>query len=417
MNDVKTIAQNVYKAYETFLDAGTTKLKNQILLSIAENIEKQKDYLIQENTKDLEKGKKNGLSNAMIDRLTLTDKRIKGMIQACHEIAALTDPIGRISEMNVRPEGFKVGRMRVPIGVIGIIYEARPNVTIEAATLCLKSGNGVILRGGSSSFYSNMALVNVLKDALKENNADPNLISYIESTDRKAVDELLVLDDLVHLIIPRGGEGLIKSVVEKSRIPVLKHYKGICHVYIHQDADMQMALDIAQNAKVQRPGVCNAMETLLVHKDVAAEFLPKALKNLQDAGVEIRGCEKTIAIYNKNVVKATEQDWYDEYLDLVLAVKIVDNESEAIAHINKYGSGHTDAIVTTNISTANSFIKKTDSSSVIVNASTRLADGGVYGLGAEIGISTDRLHARGPMGLEDLTSYKWIVMGEGHLRN
>jgi glutamate-5-semialdehyde dehydrogenase len=306
--------------------------------------------------------------------------------------------------------------MRVPIGVIGIIYEARPNVTIEAATLCLKSGNAVILRGGSSAYHSNMALMKILKEALTANGVDEHLLSCLTSTERNAVDEMLQQDGLIHLIIPRGGEGLIRHVVEKSRIPVLKHYQGVCHTYVHAQADLNMAEKIAVNAKVQRPGVCNSMETLLVDAEIADTFLPHAIKALQGHGVEIRACDRTRAICGETLKAATEDDYYAEFLDLILAVKVVDSVDEAAAHINKYGSGHTDAIITKDISTANAFIKNVDSASVIVNATTRLADGGVYGLGAEIGISTDRLHARGPMGLEELTTYKWIVLGEGHIR-
>jgi len=414
--EIRELARLTNEAFKEFLKIGNTKLKNKILLDIAKKIEEKKEFIIEENKKDLENGEKNNLSKALLDRLELNEKRINGMIKALEEIVALPDPVGKIYDMYVRPDGFKVGKMRVPIGVIGIIYEARPNVTIEAAALTLKSGNATILRGGSSAFYSNMALVSVIQEVLKENNVNQYLISYIETTDRKAVDELLVQDEYVHLIIPRGGEGLIRSVVEKSRIPVLKHYKGVCHVYVDDEADLDMALNIVINAKVQRPAVCNAMETLLVNKEVASKFLPIALKKLQELGVELRVDEKTKKFYSENVKDATEEDWYAEYLDLILAVKVVDDIDEAISHINKYGSAHTDSIITKNILKAHKFITEVDSSSVMVNASTRLSDGGVYGLGAEIGISTDRLHARGPMGLEELTTYKWIVYGEGHIR-
>lgn len=413
---VRELARKTNAAYQSFLKIGSTELKNKILESIADKIEAQKEFLVAENLKDLEAGKAQGLSTAFLDRLALNEKRIQGMIQACHEIVALPDPVGKVYDMVVRPAGFRVGRMRVPIGVIGIIYEARPNVTIEAATLCLKSGNGVILRGGSNSYYSNMALMRVLQEALKDNGVQPELISYLESTDRAAVDEMLKQDDLIHLIIPRGGESLIKSVVEKSRIPVLKHYKGVCHVYVNEFADQDMAEKIAVNAKVQRPAVCNSAETLLVDAAIAQKFLPRVLKSLQEKGVEIRGCEKTRAIYGNNVNPATEDDYYAEFLDLILAVKVVENIDAAIAHINTYGSNHTDAIVTKDIHCANQFVNNVDTASVMVNATTRLSDGGVYGLGAEIGISTDRLHARGPMGLEELTTYKWLVMGDGHIR-
>ena len=413
---VRELAKNTHAAYQEFLKIGSTQLKNNILQSIAEKIAAHRDFLLKENQKDLDAGKERRLTAAFLDRLALNDERIQGMIQSCHEIIALPDPVGKIYDMVVRPAGFKVGRMRVPIGVIGIIYEARPNVTIEAATLCLKSGNAVILRGGNNAYHSNMALMTVLKEALKDNGVNEYLLSYLASKDRAAVDEMLKQDDLIHLIIPRGGESLIRSVVEKSRIPVLKHYKGVCHVYVNVFADQDMAEKIVINAKVQRPATCNSAETLLVDEHIAKTFLPKVLKKLQAAGVEIRGCEKTRAIYSKDVNPATEDDYYAEFLDLILAVKVVKNIDEATAHINHYGSGHTDAIVTKDIQVANQFINYVDTASVIVNATTRLADGGVYGLGAEIGISTDRLHARGPMGLEELTTYKWIVQGNGHLR-
>jgi len=413
---VREIAEKTNAAYKAFLRDGTTKLKNAILVSVACLLDANRDYLKEKNLRDLEAGAAQGLSEAMLDRLALNDTRIDGMIRSCKEIIALPDPVGRIYDMQVRPEGFRVGKMRVPIGVIGIIYEARPNVTIEAATLCLKSGNAVILRGGSSAYHSNMALMKILKEALIANGVDEHLLSCLTSTDRNAVDEMLQQDDLIHLIIPRGGEGLIRRVVEKSRIPVLKHYQGVCHTYVHAQADLNMAEKIAVNAKVQRPGVCNSMETLLVDTGIADKFLPRAIKVLQSHGVEIRACERTRAICGESLKAATEDDYYAEFLDLILAVKVVDNADEAAVHINTYGSGHTDAIITKDINTANAFIKNVDSASVIVNATTRLADGGVYGLGAEIGISTDRLHARGPMGLEELTTYKWIVLGEGHIR-
>ncbi|HDQ46310.1 MAG TPA: glutamate-5-semialdehyde dehydrogenase [bacterium] len=413
---VREQALKTNRAYQAFLKTGTTRLKNAVLDTIAEQIASDKDYLIRENRKDLEKGRQDGLSGALLDRLALDEKRIAGMIGACREVAALPDPVGKISDMSVRPEGFRVGRMRTPIGVIGIIYEARPNVTVEAAILCMKSGNGVILRGGSSAFHSNLALVQILRKALRHHGVPEDLIAALDSTDRKAVDEMLVQDDLIHLIIPRGGESLIRSVAEKSRIPVLKHYKGICHVYVDGTADPGMALRIAVNAKVQRPAVCNAMETLLVDEAVAPVFLPDLIRKLQEAGVEIRGCERTRAIYGKDVLPAADADYGAEFLDLILAVRVVSGIDEAIGFINTHGSAHTDAIVTRDVARAQQFLNEVDSASVMVNASTRLSDGGVYGLGAEIGISTDRLHARGPMGLEELTTTKWVVMGEGHVR-
>jgi glutamate-5-semialdehyde dehydrogenase len=415
MADMQAMAKDTYHAYHEFLKIGTTRLKNRILESVADKIQQNRQLLTDENNKDLEAGKKSGLTSAFIDRLALNEKRIQGMIQACQDIVMLPDPVGAIQDMTVRPQGFKVGRMRVPIGVIGIIYEARPNVTVEAATLCLKSGNAVILRGGSHAFHSNMALVKILQTALKENNVNQNLISYVDSTDRAAVDDMLIQDQYIHLIIPRGGEGLIRSVVEKSRIPVLKHYKGVCHVYIHEQADAEMAVRIALNAKIQRPAVCNSAETLLIDEEIAESMLPGLIDAYQKKDVEIRGCEKTRSLI-PSVKQASEEDYYAEFLDLILAVKVVRNIDEAVAQINRYGSAHTDAIITENIHAANHFLNNVDSASVMVNASTRLSDGGVYGLGAEIGISTDKLHARGPMGLEGLTTYKWIVMGEGHIR-
>ena len=416
MSAIRQMAQNTFEAYHEFLKCGSTKLKNQILKTIAQKIDENREFLAAENKKDLAAGEKAGLTKAFLDRLALNEKRIQGMIDACRDIIMLPDPVGAVFDMVVRPQGFKVGRMRVPIGVIGIIYEARPNVTIEAATLCLKSGNGVILRGGSNAFYSNMALVKILKEALEANQVNPDLISYVDSTDRKAVDEMLVQDEFIHLIIPRGGESLIRSVVEKSRIPVLKHYKGVCHVYVHEQANPEMAQKIIVNAKVQRVAVCNSAETLLVDEKIAGTFLPKVVAELQQQNVEIRGCEKTRKLCGDSIQPATEEDWYAEFLDYILAVKVVADIDEAIKHINKYGSAHTDAIVSDNIHATNRFMNHVDSASVMVNASTRLSDGGIYGLGAEIGISTDKLHARGPMGLEGLTTYKWIVLGEGHLR-
>jgi len=416
MPSVREQAQQTNLAYRSFLKTGSTRLKNDILMEIASGLRAGAAAVLEANAKDVGRAKQDGSSAALVDRLALNDKRISAMARACGEIASFADPVGRIDGMTVRPQGFRVGRMRAPIGVIGIIYEARPNVTIEAAALCLKAGNGTILRGGTGAYQSNLALVRIVQEALTRAGADPALVSYLESTDRNAVNELLAQDAFVHLIIPRGGESLIRSVAEHSRIPVLKHYKGVCHVYVHERADQAMALAIAVNAKVQRPAVCNAAETLLVDAAIAPGFLPKVLRALQDRGVEIRGCERTRAIVSKNVLPASEEDWTAEYLELILAVKVVDGLDDAIRHINTYGSNHTDAIVTADIRAAETFVREVDSSSVMVNASTRLSDGGVYGLGAEIGISTDRLHARGPMGLEELTTYKWVVLGDGQVR-
>jgi glutamate-5-semialdehyde dehydrogenase len=416
MPSVPEQAQKTNLAYRSFLKTGSTRLKNDILAEIASGLRAGAPAVLDANAKDVARARQEGSSDAMVDRLALNEKRIAAMAGACAEIASFADPVGRIDGMTVRPQGFRVGRMRVPIGVIGIIYEARPNVTIEAAALCLKAGNGTLLRGGTGAYQSNLALIRIVREALSKTGADPALVSYIESTDRNAVNELLVQDAFVHLIIPRGGEGLIRSVAEHSRIPVLKHYKGVCHVYVHEKADPAMAVAIAVNAKVQRPAVCNAAETLLVDAAIAPGFLPKVLRALQEKGVEIRGCERTRAVFSENVRAASEEDWSAEYLELILAVKVVDGPDDAIRHINTYGSNHTDAIVTSDIRTAEMFVREVDSSSVMVNASTRLSDGGVYGLGAEIGISTDRLHARGPMGLEELTTYKWVLLGDGQVR-
>ena len=389
--------------------------KERALLAMADAIGEKAELIKAENSKDLAAGKENGLSSAMLDRLELTDKRIDGMITAVREIAAQSDPVGTLTDMTRRPSGIQVGKMTVPIGVVGIIYESRPNVTADAAALCLKAGNACILRGGKEAFNSNMVIAKVMSEAGTAAGLPADAMQLIEVTERETVTLLAQAEGLVDLIIPRGGEGLIRAVVNASRVPVIKHYNGICHTYVDSDADLDMAADICFNAKVQRPGVCNAMETMLVHADVAAGFLPVIVKKLEDADVELRGCEKTRAIAG-SIGTATEEDWGTEYVDLILSVKVVDDIDEAIRHIRKYGSAHTDAIVTGNIRTAAKFVNEVDSSSVMVNASSRFSDGGEYGLGAEIGISTDKLHARGPMGAAELTTYKWIVYGEGTIR-
>lgn len=404
------------KAYFEFLESGTTELKNKILKTISEEILKNSKFLISENAKDIKIAKKKKLSKAMIDRLLLNKNRIVSISNASLDVLKIDDPVGKISDMKVMPEGFKVGRMNTPIGLILIIYESRPNVTVEAATLCLKSGNGVVLRGGSDAYNSNKAFAKIIKTALKKNGVDENIVCFIDDTKRETVDNLLQMDGFIDLVIPRGGESLIRNVTAKSKIPVLKHYKGVCHIYVNEFADFSMAEKIVINAKVQRPGVCNSLETLLVDEKISKSFLKKCLRALEKKGVKIKGCSKTIKIYKK-AEKATDEDWYTEYLDLILSVKIVKNSDEAISHINKYGSMHTESIITNDINTSEKFFKKVDSSSVMVNASTRLADGSVYGLGSEIGIATDKLHARGPMGLEELTTKKWIVLGNGHIRN
>ncbi len=389
--------------------------KDDALLAMAQAIKDESALIKTENEKDLAAGRDAGLSRALIDRLTLTDTRIDGMVTALTEIAAQPDPVGEITRMVRRPSGIQVGRMRVPIGVVGIIYESRPNVTADAAALCLKSGNACILRGGKEAFHSNMVLAKVLADAGTRAGLPENAVQLIEVTDRETVGLLAQAEGLVDVIIPRGGEGLIRAVVEAARIPVIKHYDGICHVYVDAEADMGMAHEICFNAKVQRPGVCNAMETMLVHEDVAPEFLPKMNERFRGAEVELRGCEKSRQI-DTSMGEATEDDWKTEYLDLILSVRVVRDMDEAILHMRTYGSAHTDAIVTENVRTAARFVREVDSSSVMVNASTRFSDGGEYGLGAEIGISTDKLHARGPMGADELTTYKWVVYGEGTTR-
>ena len=393
----------------------STQVKNDALNRMAESIEQHADLIQLENTKDLKAGKEKGLSSAMLDRLTLTEKRIADMATGLRDVAALPDPVGAIERMVRRPNGLQIGKMRVPIGVIGFIYESRPNVTADSTALCLKSGNAILLRGGSEAIHSNLCLAKLLSDAAQSAGVPEGAIALIETTDRAAVTEMLHAQGFVDLIIPRGGKGLIRAVVENSLIPVIKHYEGVCHVYVDDEADLDMAEKIAFNAKVQRPGVCNALETLLIHSDVADILIPGLFGQLTEAGVELRGCERTRQIAPE-IKAAEEEDWRTEYLDLILSVKIVDSQEEAMKHINTYGSAHTDAIVTENYFKARTFVGGVDSSSVMVNASTRFSDGGEYGLGAEIGISTDKLHARGPMGLEELTTYKWVVYGEGQIR-
>jgi len=376
----------------------------------------QKSALIRANRKDIAAGEKAGLSKAMLDRLLLTEARIQGMADCLLDTARLKDPVDEVIETFTRPNGLKISKVRAPIGVIGIIYESRPNVTSDCAGLCLKSGNACILKGGKEAVYSNEAIFTVLRKALAQTAISPDAVQLILSTDRRAVEELLSLDAYVDVIVPRGGEGLIRFVAEHSRIPVIKHYKGVCHTYVSARADLNKAYQICFNAKVQRPGVCNAMETLLVHKDAASCFLPGMIEDFQAAGVEIRGCPATRRIVKAGVKAAKESDWPEEYLDLILAVKVVGSFEEAVDHINTYGSGHSDAIITEDKKEAAVFLKSVDSACVYVNASTRFTDGYEFGFGAEIGISTDKLHARGPMGLKELTTYKYTVRGNGQIR-
>lgn len=390
-------------------------VKDRALRAMADAIEDGAAMLREENEKDLQGARDRGLTGAMVDRLTLSDKVIKGMADGLREVAALRDPVGEVTGMSRRPNGLVVGRMRIPLGVIGIIYESRPNVTADAAGLCLKSGNAVVLRGGSEAINSNLAVARLLSRACEECGVPPGAIQVVSTTDREAVLEMLRLEEYIDVIIPRGGEGLIRFVVENSKIPVIKHYKGVCHVYVDESADLDMASEIAFNAKVQRPGVCNAMETLLVHEAAAPGLLPSLAARYSDAGVELRGCEATRRLV-PSAKEATEEDWSAEYLDLILAVRVVPHMDEAIAHIARYGSLHTESIVTGSYSNAQRFLREVNSSTVLVNASTRFSDGYQLGLGAEIGISTTKLHAFGPMGLEELTTRKFVIYGDGQTR-
>ena len=393
----------------------STADKNRALSLMAERIEAQSSFLIAENGKDLKSAKTAGVSSAVLDRIALNAARVKGMAKGLRDVVALPDPVREVVKMWRRPNGLQVGRMRIPLGVIGIIYEARPNVTADAAALCLKSGNAVILRGGSEAHHSNQAIGAVLRHACAETAVPQDAVQMVEVKDHAFVNELLQLESCIDLIIPRGGEDLIRAVVANSKIPVIKHYKGVCHVYVDADAAIDVAKRICFNAKVQRPAVCNAMETLLVNEAIAPKFLPAMIAEYQGAGVEIRGCEKTRALA-PGVKPAAESDWTEEYLDLILAVRIVKDMDEAIDHIERYGSEHTESIVTTNYQRSREFIDRVNSSAVMVNASTRFNDGGELGLGAEIGISTSKIHAFGPMGLEELTTTKFIVFGDGQIR-
>ncbi len=393
-----------------------TAKKNAALLAMAKGLRAQAAGLKDENRKDMAAGKAKGLSVAMLDRLELTDARIGQMAAGIEEVAALPDPVGEVERMERRPNGLWVGRMRIPLGVIGIIYESRPNVTADAACLCVKSGNAVVLRGGSEAIRSNAAIVSVLRDALSFAGLPADAVSFIAQTDRAAIDEMLKAEEFIDLIIPRGGEGLIRSVAEKSRIPVIKHYKGVCHIYVDESADIGQAIPVCVNAKVQRPGVCNAVETLLVHEKAAAAFLPAAAAELAKHGVEIRGCPRTCALVPL-AKPARKEDWGTEFLDLILAVRVVPSMEAAMEHIRSHGSLHTEAILTRDHARAMRFVREVDSSLVLVNASTRFNDGYQLGLGAEIGISTTKIHAFGPMGLAELTTTKFIAFGDGQIRS
>lgn len=412
--DILKIARQAKMASQELANLSSST-KNKSLLRMAESIEKNRERIIEENKKDVNLAKKKELSKALIDRLTLDEKRIRQMSKSLEGIVNIEDPIGKIENIRKRPNGLQIGKMVVPLGVIGIVYEARPNVTIDAAALCLKAGNATILRGGSQAIYSNIILADLLKKAGQEAGLPSGSIQLIKTTDRRAVTEMLKLNAYIDVIIPRGGEELIRVVMENSTIPVIKHYKGICHIYVDQEADLKMAEEISFNAKVQRPGVCNSMETLLINEKIAAEFLPGMIRRLQEAAVEIRGDEKTCQII-RGIKRASEEDWQTEYLDLILSIKVVEGIEEAINHINNYGSHLSDAIVTNNYAKSRQFLQKIDSAAVYVNASTRFTDGAEFGLGAEIGISTQKLHARGPMGVNELTSTKFIIWGDGQIR-
>ncbi|HVP76942.1 MAG TPA: glutamate-5-semialdehyde dehydrogenase [Thermodesulfobacteriota bacterium] len=412
--EVREMAGRAKKASRQLAQLSTA-VKDAALLDMAKNLERHQAQLIKENQKDLASAEKSRLTSSLIDRLRLTPPVIHGMAEGLREVARLPDPVGEVVKMWKRPNGLTVGRMRIPIGVIGIIYESRPNVTADASALCLKSGNSVILRGGSEAFHSNRAIGKILRQVLLNMGLPQDGIQIFPHTEREAIREMLQLEDEIDLIIPRGGEELIRFVAHHSKIPVIKHYKGVCHIFVDQTADLEMATRVCLNAKVQRPGVCNAVETLLVHEEVARRFLPRVAKVLQKEGVELRGCPETKKILSR-IKKASEEDWSQEYLDLILSVRVVKGIEDAIGHITRYGSSHTEAILTSDYQNAQRFLKEVHSSCVLVNASTRFNDGFELGLGAEIGISTSKLHAFGPMGLEELTTTKFIVYGEGQVR-
>jgi len=414
MTDVELICK---RARDASIRLGMTgsKLKDAALLAMADAFEANKECIFAANRIDLAAAEKSGISGAMLKRLELTDKKVAQMAEGVREIAALRDPVGETIEGYLRPNGMEVKRIRVPLGVIGIIYESRPNVTADAAALCLKAGSAVVLRGGSEAINSNLAIAKLIREAISANSLPEDAVGIIETTDRSAAMELMKMKQYIDCLIPRGGKGLIQTVVENSTIPVIEHGDGNCHMYVDASADLKMAQDLAFNAKVQNPSVCNAMETLLVSEQIAAEFLPTMCKRLAEAGVEIRGCEKTAAIV-QNARPATEEDWQTEYLDLILAVRVVEDLGEAISHISKYGSRHTEAIVTEDLTAARRFTTEVDAAAVFVNVSTRFTDGYEFGKGAEMGISTQKLHARGPMGIEEITTYKYVVTGSGQLR-
>ncbi|MFH4415972.1 MAG: glutamate-5-semialdehyde dehydrogenase [Neisseriaceae bacterium] len=415
MNTIQALAVQVKEASYVLAQLSTHK-KNKLLERLAQELENHREALKSANMKDIINAQQNGLTEALIDRLLLSDKTIDSMVLGLKQIISLPDPVGQMGELNYQPSGILVGKMRVPLGVIGIIYESRPNVTIDAFALCFKSGNACILRGGTEAIYSNQAIADCIKRALVSQALPPSILGFVEKVDRSLVDEMLNARGLIDVIIPRGGKGLVQRIAEQAKVPVLKHLEGICHIYLDEELNLTQALEITVNAKTSRYGTCNTLETLLVSKKIAAHVLPPLANILVKKGVELRGCKCTRAILPE-ISEASEEDWKTEYLAPILSIRIVDDLEVAVAHINCYGSHHTDAIITTNYEHAMQFLRRVDSASVMVNASTRFADGFEYGLGAEIGISTDKLHARGPVGLLGLTTEKWIVLGSGQIRN
>ena len=418
MTDVVALVRQYGKdarAASRVLAAATSAQKNQALLKMADLLEAQQADVLGANAQDTAAAAANGLDAAMVDRLRISAKSIAQMAEGVRQVAALADPVGEMDDFKLLDNGLQLGKMRAPLGVVGMIYESRPNVTIDAAALCLKSGNACLLRGGSESFHSNQAIAKVIYQALSETGLPEACVRLFETTDRAAVGAMLALNEFIDVVIPRGGKGLVKRITEEARMPVIKHLDGVCHVFINRDADVEMAVNIAMNAKTSRYGTCNTMETLLVHQNIAATVLPRLQAAYAEKEVELRGCERTLAVLN-GIVAATEEDWFTEYLAPVLSIRIVDDLDVAIAHINHYGSHHTDSIVTNDYADIQRFLREVDSASVMVNASTRFADGFEYGLGAEIGISTDKIHVRGPVGLEGLTNQKWIVLGSGQVR-
>jgi glutamate-5-semialdehyde dehydrogenase len=412
--NLEHMAQTARRAASRLTSASTAD-KNRALERMADLLIENESVLLDANEKDLAFGREKGISQAMLDRSALNPDRIADMASALREVAMLSDPVGEITDMTVQPNELQVGKMRIPLGVILMIYEARPNVTADAAALCMKSGNAVILRGGSEAFHSNTEITNLWHQALEDVGLPKHAVQLVGTTDRAAVGELLQMEELIDLVIPRGGEGLIRAVVEQSKIPVIKHYKGVCHLYVDADADLDMAIELTINSKIQRPSVCNSLETVLIHQAVAEEILPNMIEQLRSSDVEVRGCERTQQIA-PDVIPANESDWSEEYLDYILSVKVVDNMDAAIDHIERYGSLHTETIVTRSYDQSQAFLRRVNSSCVMVNASTRFNDGGQLGLGAEIGISTSKLHAFGPMGLRELTTQKFIVLGQGQIR-